>query len=82
MAEAQTQKKSLTAGEAAKMVRRPVTRAVMRNGEAVKDKDGNAVTTTDRVSVGADEVLAFRDYDTHVVVVTKDGQKFSSKGDE
>lgn len=30
------------------------------------------------VKVGADEVLDFRDYGTHVVVVTRDGRKLSS----
>lgn len=30
------------------------------------------------VKVGADEVLAFRDYGTHVVVVTRDGRKLNS----
>lgn len=31
-----------------------------------------------KVPVKADEVLAFRDHGTHVVVVTRDGQKLSS----
>ena len=59
-------KKPLTAADAAKAVRRPVTEEV----------DGEV--RTKRVAVKADEVLAFRDYGTYVVVVTKDGQKFSS----
>ncbi|GAP38778.1 hypothetical protein ISF6_5331 [Piscinibacter sakaiensis] len=32
--------------------------------------------------VGAEEVLSFRDYGSHVVVVTVDGQKFSSAADQ
>lgn len=59
-------KKPLTAAEAAKAVRRPVTETV----------DGKVRTKF--VAVKADEVLSFRDYGTHVVVVTRDGQKFSS----
>ena len=59
--------KELTAAAAAKMVRRPVQ---------VKAKDGTV--STEMVAVKADEVLAFKDYGTHVVVVTVDGQKFSS----
>lgn len=59
-------KKPLTAADAAKAVRRPVTSEV----------DGKV--STKLVAVKADEVLSFRDYGTHVVVVTKDGQKFSS----
>ncbi|WP_082368682.1 hypothetical protein, partial [Piscinibacter sakaiensis] len=34
------------------------------------------------VPVGAEEVLSFRDYGSHVVVVTVDGQKFSSAADQ
>ena len=35
-----------------------------------------------RIPVKADEVLAVRDYGTHVVVVTRDGQKLSSLGQD
>ena len=35
-----------------------------------------------RVAVKAEEILAFKDYGTHVVVVTKDGQKLTSSGEE
>lgn len=59
--------KAMTAAQAAKAVRRPVTQ---------KAKDG--AVTTSFVPVKADEVFAFKDYGTHVVVVTVDGQKFSS----
>ncbi len=57
---------AMTAAAAAKLVKRTVTAVV----------DGEAITT--QVPVKAAEVLAFKDYGTHVVVVTTDGQKFSS----
>jgi DNA-binding LytR/AlgR family response regulator len=60
----------MTAAEAAKKVRRTVTFA---EGKATKTK---------LVPVAANEVLSFKDYGTHVVVVTKDGQKFSSQAEE
>lgn len=64
--------KQLTTAEAAKRVRRTVT-------ELVDGKDGEGkVQRAKRVTVDADEVLAFRDHGTHVVVVTKDGQKLTS----
>lgn len=56
----------MTAAQAAKLVKRAVT---------VSD---GGVTSTKHLPVKADEVMAFRDYGTHVVVVTTDGQKFSS----
>lgn len=63
--------KKMTAAEAAKRVKRTV---VVQK----KDDDGKVVgTTTKYVAVEASEVLAFKDYTTHVVVVTKDGQKFT-----
>jgi hypothetical protein len=58
--------KAMTAAEAAKQVKRPVTELV----------DGKPKTR--QVAVKADEVLSFKDYGSFVVVVTKDGQKFSS----
>ncbi len=64
-------KKTMDAAAAAKAVRRPV-RSVK------KDDAGNEVEKISFVAVKAGEVLAFRDYGTHVVVVTLDGQKFSS----
>jgi hypothetical protein len=63
--------KELTAAEAAKRVKRSVT-------TTVKDEDGNEKTVTKQVAVGAAEVLSFRDYGTHLVVVTRDGQKLTS----
>ena len=56
------QAKPMTAEEAAKRVKRTVTELV----------DGK------EVAVKAAELLALRDYGIHVVVVTRDGQKFSS----
>ena len=67
---AETAAKQMTAAEAAKRVKRTVT-------ELVDGKDGK-VPRSKEVAVHAAEVLTFRDYGTHVVVVTKDGQKLSS----
>ena len=63
--------KKMTAAEAAKRVKRTVT-------ELVEGKDGAKVPRAKKVAVEASEVLSFRDYGTHVVVVTTDGQKFST----
>ncbi len=60
---------AMTAAQAAKAVKRTVI-------HTAGDK-----TRTTRVPVAEDEVLAFVDYGTHVVVVTVDGQKFSSKAE-
>lgn len=62
---------TLSAADAAKRVRRPVV-------EVVDGKDGKPVERTRQVAIAASEVIAHRDYGTHVVVVTEDGQKFSS----
>ena len=71
--------KELTAAEAAKRVKRTVVE--YKDG---KDKDGRPIKVekTEQVAITADEVLSFRDYGTHVVVVTKDGQKLTSTGEE
>lgn len=61
--------KAMTAAEAAKRVRRNVPTEV----------DGKIVTK--KVPVSESEVLSHRDYGTHVVVVTVDGQKLSSLAD-
>lgn len=66
--------KALTAAEAAKRVKRTVT--------STQVVDGETVTKTKQVPVSADEVLSFRDYGTHVVVVTKDGQKLTDAAGE
>lgn len=63
--------KQMTAADAAKRVKRAVI-------ELVDGKEGAKVPRPKKVSVEASEVLAFRDYGKHVVVVTKDGQKLSS----
>lgn len=67
--------KELTAAEAAKRVKRTVVEY-----EDGKDKDGKSIKTakSKQVAIGSDEVLSFCDHGTHVVVVTKDGQKFRS----
>ena len=62
--------KKMTAAEAAKRVKRAVT-------ELVEGKDGAKVARAKKVAVEASEVLSFRDYGTHVVVVTTDGQKLT-----
>ena len=66
--------KELTAAEAAKRVKRTVVE--YKDG---KDKDGKPIKVekTEQVAITADEVLSFRDYGTHVVVVTTDGQKLT-----
>lgn len=45
---------------------------------AKAEKPLTAAGAAKRVKVGADEVLDFRDYGTHVVVVTRDGRKLNS----
>ena len=67
--------KQLTAAEAAKRVKRTTVEVVEVRGAGGKvTKEAKAK----RVPLEAGEVLSFRDYGTHVVVVTKDGQKLSS----
>jgi len=56
------------AAEVAKRVKRVVVK---------KGKDGQLVE--EKVSVGAHEVLDFRDYGDYVRVVTNDGQKLDSR---
>ncbi|MBF9263388.1 hypothetical protein [Paracidovorax cattleyae] len=67
--------KAMTAAEAAKRVQRKVVERVVAEGD-----DGKPVEQVreKREAVKAEEVLGFRDYGTHVVVVTRDGQKLSS----
>jgi membrane protein implicated in regulation of membrane protease activity len=57
----------MTAAEAAKLVSRDVGKDGKPNGEIA------------RKPVRADEVLDFRDYGDHVVVVTVDGQKLTGE---
>ena len=70
--------KAMTAAEAASKVRRIVVEIV--DG---KDRAGNPTRSekTREVRVEASEVLAHADHGTHVVVVTKDGQKLSDAED-
>lgn len=74
--------KAMTAADAAKRVKRivRVREPVTKNGAPVIDDAGKPTFKEydKRVDIGADEVLSFKDYGTHVVVVTKDGQKFSA----
>lgn len=63
----ETKETQLTATEAAKRVQR----IILDLGDG-KDKPKEK-----RVSVSAEEVLSFKDYGTHVVVVTRDGQKLT-----
>ncbi len=67
--------RELTSAEAAKLVQREVVELV--DGKSADNKPAK-VPREKRVPVKADEVLSFRDYGTHVVVVTRDGQKLSS----
>jgi len=60
--------KNLTAADAAKLVKREVV--------VPADKEGGKPTTK-KVAIEANEVLDFKDYGDYVVVVTKDGQKFT-----
>lgn len=66
--------KQLTAAEAAKRVKRTVVELVDGKGE---DGKPTKVAREKKVAVETAEVLSFKDYGTHVVVVTKDGQKFT-----
>ncbi|MBX3588845.1 MAG: hypothetical protein KF796_19610 [Ramlibacter sp.] len=73
----------MTAADAAKLVKRTVhvrEPKTNRDGSPVTDSAGKPqFKEYDKfVAIEPNEVLSFRDYGTHVVVVTKDGQKFSS----
>jgi hypothetical protein len=70
MTATQDASKELTVAEAAKLVKRTVTTPPEKEG-------GKPVTK--KVEIEASEVLDFKDYGDHVVVVTKDGQKFTGK---
>ena len=63
----ETKDTQLTAVEAAKRVQRIV----------LDVGDGKDKPKEKRVPVSSDEVLSFKDYGTHVVVVTRDGQKLT-----
>lgn len=74
--ESETSTKQLTAAEAAKRVKRTVVELV--DGKVVDGKP-TKVQRTKEVGVEAAEVLSFKDYGTHVVVVTRDGQKLTGE---
>lgn len=61
-----TPTKELTAADVVKVVKRRTL---------VEDKGASRVVTS---PLKASEVLSFKDYGTHIVVVTIDGQKFSN----
>lgn len=63
-------KPEMTAAEAAELVVREVP---------VLDKAGKDIGEVEEVAVKASEVLSFRDYGGHVVVVTTDGKKLTSE---
>ena len=68
----------MTAVEAAKRVKRTVIEYVDGKGG---DGKPAKVPRPKKMAVDASEVLSFRDYGTHVVVVTKDGQKLTDAGE-
>ena len=78
--------KAMTAAEAARAVKRKIVerKPVIKGGSQVRDESGAPVfdEIEKEVPIAASEELAFKDYGTHVVVVTKDGKKFSSAADE
>lgn len=67
--------KAMTKAQAGKLVRRPVE-IKGPDGKPVKGPDGKPVVKSQPIP--EEDVLDFRDYGSHVVVVTTDGQKFSS----
>lgn len=69
--------KKLTLAEVVKLCKRTVAK-VDAKGQVVKDKDGNPVA--EEKPIALDEVFSetsFAEYDDHVVVVLKDGTKWS-----
>lgn len=72
MAEPKDPAKEMTAADAAKLVFRTVPKVA--DGKVVLDKDGKPVMV--KKAIDEKEVLSFKDYGPHVVVVTIDGQKF------
>ncbi len=62
--------KKLTAADVAKRVKRRTV---------IEDKGAQQVKLS---ALRADEILDAKDYGTHIVAVTKDGQKFSSADSE
>lgn len=62
-----TDTQELTVTEVAKLVFREVPKL---------DKEGKDTGKTEEKPISPDEVYSWRDHGDHVVVVTKDGQKF------
>lgn len=65
----------LTKAEVAGMVHRMVPKRG-KDGQIVKDKEGNPVSAPEEISV--DDVMSFAEYDHKVVVVTKAGEKLEA----
>lgn len=72
-----SKKSEMSAADAAKQVRRTVVEPVL-DDEGKPTGKTKIKTKIKTLSVKADEVLSFKDYGSHVVVVTTDGQKLSS----
>lgn len=70
--------KEMTKAEAAKRVKRFIYGPVKSGKLDAEGKDVMEIALIEKVAVRADEVLDFKDFGTHVVVVTVDGQKFRS----
>jgi hypothetical protein len=68
----------MTKADAAKRVRRFVYGPVKTGKVDADGKDVMDIKLIDRLPVRENEVLDFKDFGTHVVVVTVDGQKFRS----
>lgn len=68
-------KKEMTAKQAAAKVYRMVP--LIENKKQKLNKDG--VPVFKKQAINESEVLSFKDYGTHVVVVTEDGQKFTNQ---
>ncbi|MBW8034215.1 MAG: hypothetical protein FVQ79_00680 [Planctomycetes bacterium] len=68
----------MTRAEAVKLVKREVV-VLDEKGKPKLDKNDEAMTKM--VDIRESEVLDYKDYGDYVVVVTKDGQKFSNKKD-
>lgn len=67
--------KSMTIDQAAKAVHRKMPK--LKDGEPVLDKNGEPVLTKEPVPV--EDVMSFKDYGTHVVVITTAGEKLTSE---
>jgi len=67
--------KAMTTAQAAKAVYRMVPE--MKNGKPVTDEKGVPVLIKKAVPVK--DIMSFKDYGTHVVVVTTAGEKLSSE---